>query len=79
MDPSVDKVTKDVFIPYSFQEYDDESYFHDSGDIGNKRFVVGFDHTLFKADKLLKLIGYRREKNLQGEICIGRYLIKTIC
>jgi transposase len=47
---SVDKVTKDVSIPAGFKKYDDDLYFHDSGVIGNKRFVVGFNPTLFKED-----------------------------
>jgi len=48
---SVDKVTKDVSIPAGFKKYDGELYFHDSGVIGNKRFVVGFNPTLFKEDR----------------------------
>ena len=48
---SVDKVTKDVSIPPGFKKYDNELYFHDSGVIGNKRFVVGFNPTLFKEDR----------------------------
>lgn len=48
---SIDKVTKDVSIPPGFKKYDDELHFHDSGLIGNKRFVVGFNPTLFKEDR----------------------------
>lgn len=48
---STDKITKDVSIPAGFKKYDDELYFHDSGVIGNKRFVVGFNPTLFKEDR----------------------------
>lgn len=48
---SVDKVTKDVSIPAGFKKYDDELYFHDSGVIGNKRLIVGFNPTLFKEDR----------------------------
>ena len=48
---SVDKVTKDVSIPPGFKKYDNELYFHDSGVISNKRFVVGFNPTLFKEDR----------------------------
>jgi transposase len=48
---SIDKVTKDVSIPPGFKKYDDGLYFHDSGVIGNKRFVVGFNPTLFKEDR----------------------------
>jgi transposase len=48
---SVDKVTKNVSIQAGFKKYDDDLYFHDSGVIGNKRFVVGFNPTLFKEDR----------------------------
>jgi len=48
---SVDKVTKDGSIPPGFKKYDNELYFHDSGVIGNKRFVVGFNPTLFQEDR----------------------------
>jgi len=48
---STDKISKDVFIPPGFKKYDDELYFHDSGVIANKRFVVGFNPTLFKEDR----------------------------
>ena len=48
---STDKITKDVSIPPGFKKYDDELYFHDSGVFGNKRFVVGFNPTLFKEDR----------------------------
>jgi len=49
---STDKITKDVSMPPGFKKYDDELYFHDSGVIGNKRFVVGFNPTLFKEDRI---------------------------
>lgn len=48
---SVDKVTQNVSIPAGFKKYDDELYFHDSGVTGNKRFIVGFNPTLFKEDR----------------------------
>ncbi len=48
---SEDKVTKAVSIPAEFKKYDDELYFHDRGVIENKRFVVGFNPTLFKEDR----------------------------
>jgi len=48
---SVDKVTKDGSIPPGFKKYDNELYFHDSGVMGNKRFVVGFNPTLFQEDR----------------------------
>jgi transposase len=48
---SEDKITKAVSIPAEFKKYDDELYFHDSGVIENKRFIVGFNPTLFKEDR----------------------------
>jgi transposase len=48
---SIDAVSKKVDRPSEFKKYDDELYFHDSGVIGNKRFVVGFNPTLFKEDR----------------------------
>lgn len=48
---SIDKDTKDVSIPEGFKEYDGELYFQDSGVIGNKRFILGFNPTLFKEDR----------------------------
>jgi len=48
---SIDKVTKDVSLPAGFKKYDDELYFHDSGVIGPKRLIVGFNPTLFKEDR----------------------------
>jgi len=34
-----------------FKKYDDELYFHDHGVIGDKRFIVGFNPTLFAEDR----------------------------
>lgn len=48
---SIDKATKDVQIPKGFTKYDDELSFHDSGIIGTKRFIVGFNPILFKEDR----------------------------
>jgi transposase len=48
---SIDAVSQKVDRPSGFKKYDDELYFHDSGVIGNKRFVVGFNPTLFKEDR----------------------------
>ena len=48
---SIDNVTKTVPPPEGFRKYDDELYFHDSGVIGNKRFIVGFNPTLFVDDR----------------------------
>jgi transposase len=48
---SIDKVTGNVLIPSELKKYDDELYFHDSGVIGDKRFIIGFNPTLFKEDR----------------------------
>jgi transposase len=48
---SIDKATKTVSLPAGFNKYADELYFHDSGVIGHKRFIVGFNPTLFKEDR----------------------------
>jgi transposase len=48
---SIDKVSGNVSVPSKFKKYDDELYFHDSGIIGGKRFIVGFNPTLFKEDR----------------------------
>ena len=48
---SIDNVTKTVPPPEGFKKYDDELYFHDSGVIGNKRFIVVFNPTLFMDDR----------------------------
>jgi len=37
--------------PDGFKKYDDELYFHDYGVIGDKRFIVGFNPTLFAEDR----------------------------
>jgi len=37
--------------PDGFKKYDDELYFHDHGVIGDKRFVIGFNPTLFTEDR----------------------------
>jgi len=37
--------------PDGFIKYDDELYFHDHGVIGEKRFVVGFNPSLFSEDR----------------------------
>ena len=37
--------------PDRFKKYDDELYFHDHGVIGDKRFIVGFNPTLFAEDR----------------------------
>jgi len=48
---SIDKVTQNVSIPIGFKKYDDELYFRDRGNIGNKRFIIGFNPTLFRKDR----------------------------
>lgn len=48
---SIDKVTGNAPVPSGYKKYDDELYFHDSGIIGDKRFIVGFNPTLFKEDR----------------------------
>lgn len=37
--------------PDGFKKYDDELYFHDHGVISDKRFIVGFNPTLFAEDR----------------------------
>ena len=37
--------------PDGFKKYDDELYFHDHGVIGDKRFIIGFNPTLFTEDR----------------------------
>jgi hypothetical protein len=55
MDPfkglSTAKVNEDVTVPSGFRKYDDELYFRDGTVVGDKRFIVGFNPTLFKEDR----------------------------
>jgi transposase len=37
--------------PDGFKKYDDQLYFHDHGVIDNKRFIIGFNPTLFAEDR----------------------------
>jgi transposase len=37
--------------PDGFKKYDDQLYFHDHGVIENKRFIIGFNPTLFTEDR----------------------------
>jgi len=37
--------------PAGYKRYDDELYFNDHGIIGNKRFIIGFNPTLFAEDR----------------------------
>ena len=48
---SLDKISSGISIPEGFQKYDDELYFQDSGRIGNKRLITGFNPTLFIEDR----------------------------
>ena len=47
---SIDEVSQEVAIPAGFKQYDDTLYFRDSGGIGGKRFIMGFNPTLFAED-----------------------------
>ena len=48
---SVDKNNGNVPKPLGYKKYDDELFFHDSGTIGGKRYVVGLNPTLLKEDR----------------------------
>lgn len=48
---SIDKDANLIFPPDGFKKFDDELYFHDSGVIGNKRFIVGFNPVFFAEDR----------------------------
>jgi transposase len=37
--------------PAGFKKYDDKLYFHDHGIVGNKRFIIGFNSSLFAEDR----------------------------
>ena len=37
--------------PAGYKKYDDELYFNDHGIVGNKRFIIGFNPTLFAEDR----------------------------
>jgi len=70
----VDKATENMPAPEGFKKYDDELYFHDSGGMGNKRFITGFNPTLFKEDRsnreekinFFKTYLKRENKDLKG-------------
>jgi transposase len=53
--------------PDGFKKYDDELYFHDHGVIGDKRFIVGFNPTLFAEDR----------KNRKKKICFFETYLKN--
>jgi transposase len=63
---SIDKTTQNVPLPVGFKKYDDALYFHDTGVIGNKRFIVGFNPVLFKEDR----------SNRQGKISVFKTYLK---
>lgn len=46
-----DKDVTTIPTPQGFSKYDDELYYHDNGVIGNKRFITGFNPTLFVEDR----------------------------
>jgi transposase len=46
----MDKATESE--PPGFKKYDDQLYFEDAGVIGNKRYVVGFNPTFFREDRI---------------------------
>ncbi len=48
---SIDKKTQRVPMPEGFKKYDDELYFYDRGVMDNKRYLVGFNPTLFVEDR----------------------------
>jgi transposase len=47
----IDKADETVPVPPGFKKYDDQLYFEDVGLIGNKRYVLGFNPTLFEEDR----------------------------
>lgn len=48
---TIDEKTKKVYLPVGFERYDEELYYQDSGVIGNKRYILGFNPTLFFEDR----------------------------
>ena len=47
----INKVDESVPLPEDFKKYDDQLYFQDAGVIGDTRYVLGFNPTLFKEDR----------------------------
>lgn len=45
------KNTSNISIPEGFKKYDDELYYRDDGIIGKKRFITGFNPTIFMEDR----------------------------
>lgn len=66
---SIDTISSGISIPEGFQKCDDELYFHDSGIIGNKRLITGFNPTLFiedhsnRDDKINYFTNYLQKEN----------------
>ena len=53
--------------PAGYKKYDDQLYFNDHGIVGNKRFIIGFNPTLFAEDR----------KNRQEKIGFFESYLKT--
>jgi len=47
----IDNAAETIPIPPGFKKYDDQLYFDDAGVIGNKRYIIGFNPTLFEEDR----------------------------
>ena len=50
-DLEVDDDANCIVYPKGFKKYDNELYFHDSGVVKEKRFITGYNPTLFKEDR----------------------------
>lgn len=48
---SIDAITKNVSVPAGYNKYDKDLYYHDSGIIGEKRYIVCFNPILFIEDR----------------------------
>ena len=46
----IDKAADTIPLPAGFKKYDDQLYFEDAGVIGNKRYILGFNPTLFEEE-----------------------------
>ena len=47
----IDNAAETIPLPPGFKKYDDQLYFDDAGVIGNKRYIIGFNPTLFEEDR----------------------------
>ena len=63
---SIDERTQRVPVPEGFRKYDDALYFQDSGIIGSKRLITGFNPVLFAEDR----------KNRQEKIAFFKTYLK---